>query len=224
MIQVKNLTKNYPSEHGPLTVLDNINFSIPKGQSVAIVGPSGSGKSTLLALMAGLDRPSSGELELLGNRLENMGENELALFRSQYVGFVFQSFHLLPSLTALENVQVSLDLKKNGNGKDHQNAASLWLEKVGLQDREDHYPHQLSGGERQRVAIARAFANSPEILFADEPTGNLDQENGDRIIDQLFELNHNSGITMVLVTHSLELAQKTERVIELSRGKVVRDN
>ena len=200
-----------------LTVLKGISFSLSEGSSCAVVGPSGSGKSTLLGLCAGLDRPSSGSVVLNGIELNSLGEEELAQVRNQYIGFVFQTFQLIPTLTALENVMVPIELR--GENRVKKQAAEL-LTQVGLEDRGHHYPTQLSGGEQQRVAMARAFINRPKILFADEPTGNLDVETSEKISDLMFELNAAAGTTLVLVTHNLELAQKSQRVIHIKGGRI----
>lgn len=220
MLSVDGLTKSYPSRDRTLTVLDQVSFDIEKGASVAIVGPSGSGKTTLLGLCAGLDRSSGGSVVLNEVSLSPLSEDERAAIRNQYVGFIFQSFQLLPTLTALENVMVPLELRGDPNAN---KAATMWLDRVGLGERMHHYPTQLSGGEQQRVAFARAFSNEPEILFADEPTGNLDDETSQKIEQLLFSLNQEVGTTLVLVTHDLELASKTDRIIRLKGGKVVSD-
>lgn len=203
-----------------LTVLKNVSFEIQKGEFISILGPSGSGKSTLLGLLAGLDRPSTGSVSLNNQNLNTLTEDKLSIFRNLYVGFVFQSFQLIPTLTALENVMVPLELQ---NRKDAQKNAESLLEKVGLASRKNHYPIQLSGGEQQRVAIARAFSNQPLILFADEPTGNLDQKTGHKILDLMLELNQNEQTTLVMVTHDLNLAQLSQRIIKLSDGELVSD-
>lgn len=221
MLHVQHLTQTYLSGIKPLTVLDDIDFEISKGSVTAIVGPSGSGKTTLLGLCAGLDRATSGEIILAGNALSKLSEDERAKVRSEFVGFVFQSFQLIPTLTALENVLVPIELKGIKNG---ENSAKNLLERVGLGDRIHHYPSQLSGGEQQRVAIARAFINEPQILFADEPTGNLDTATGESIQDLIFSLNKDQGTTLILVTHDMNLAQKADRIISLKGGKIVEDN
>ena len=220
MLEVKNLTKIYKSGSKKLTVLSDISFEIHQGDTFSIVGPSGSGKTTLLGLCAGLDRASSGSVILNGQRFDDMNEDERAAVRNQYVGFVFQNFQLLPTLTALENVMVPMELR--GEKKIKQKALEL-LERVGLADRHDHYPTQLSGGEQQRISIARAFSNRPKILFADEPTGNLDEETSAKVESLLFDLNREAGTTLVLVTHDLELAGKTERVIRIKGGQIISD-
>jgi putative ABC transport system ATP-binding protein len=220
ILDVDRLTKVFKSTGGALTVLDSVSFKVDKGSSVAIVGPSGSGKTTLIGLCAGLDEPSDGSVRLLSSDLGALSEDERAALRLQHVGFVFQTFQLLPSLTALENVMVPLELSRSVGARD--DAARL-LERVGLGGRLSHYPAQLSGGEQQRVALARAFVNRPDVLFADEPTGNLDTETGSTIADLLFELNREERTTLMLVTHDLELARSAQRVIRLRAGRVVSD-
>jgi putative ABC transport system ATP-binding protein len=220
ILDITNLSKTYQSAGKVLSVLDDINFSILTGSTNAIVGPSGSGKTTLLGLCAGLDRSTSGSVALNGINLKDLNEDKRAQVRNQFVGFIFQNFQLLPTLTALENVMVPLELR----GEKNIRARSLeLLDKVGLASRSHHYPTQLSGGEQQRVSIARAFSNQPKILFADEPTGNLDSETGDRIEKLLFDLNQDAGTTLVLVTHDLELAGKTQRILRIKGGKLVSD-
>lgn len=219
MIVANSLSKTFLSGGQPLTVVKNITFSVEAGAFVAIVGPSGSGKTTLLGLLAGLDNPTQGRVTLDGQNLDELNEDGRARFRGERVGFVFQSFHLLPTLTAQENVQVPLELR----GEDAESRAAELLERVGLRGRAHHYPTQLSGGEQQRVALARAFINRPRILFADEPTGNLDATTGHRVIDIMTELNREFRTTMVLVTHDQELAAKAGRVIRLADGAVVAD-
>jgi putative ABC transport system ATP-binding protein len=218
MLEVKNLTKTYKSGSKELVVLHEVSFNIHEGDSLAIVGPSGSGKTTLLGLCAGLDRASSGSVMLNGVALDSLNEDERAAVRNRYVGFVFQNFQLIPTLTALENVMVPLELRGDKNAAA---AAKILLEKVGLADRHDHYPAQLSGGEQQRIAIARAFSNSPKILFADEPTGNLDSDTKENVEKLLFDLNREAGTTLVLVTHDLDLASKTNHILKLKGGKAV---
>lgn len=220
VLEVENLTKKYPSGNRSLTVLDGVSFQIEQGSATAIVGPSGSGKSTLLGLAAGLDRPSSGRVVLNGKDLNPLSEEQLAELRNQHVGFVFQNFQLIPTLTALENVMVPLELR--GGNHSREKAEEL-LSRVGLGDRLHHYPSQLSGGEQQRVSLARAFVNRPLILFADEPTGNLDGETSGAVAELLFQLNRDEGTTLVVVTHNLELASKTERVITLRSGSIESD-
>ncbi|WP_396638393.1 ABC transporter ATP-binding protein [Maribacter sp. R77961] len=218
ILNVRNLRKTYTSGAKDLTVLDDINFAIEKGATFSIVGPSGSGKTTLLGLCAGLDKLDTGSVELCGQELSQLTEDKRALLRNQKVGFIFQDFQLLPTLTALENVAVPLELQGAAHAiKDAKNL----LHKVGLGDRYDHYPSQLSGGEQQRVALARAFANAPEILFADEPTGNLDEETGEKVIKLLFDLNKEMGTTLVIVTHDLDLAQLTQHILRLKGGKII---
>jgi putative ABC transport system ATP-binding protein len=218
VLQAELLTKSYRSGDSMLTVLDQVSFTVSQGNTLAIIGPSGSGKTTLLGLCAGLDVPSSGTISLMGFKLNAMSEDDRAYIRNQYVGFVFQNFQLLPTLTAHENVMVPLELRGERNVA--QKAKDLLI-RVGLEGRLHHYPSQLSGGEQQRVAMARAFITDPKILFADEPTGNLDEENSDHITDLLFSLNKEQGTTLVLVTHNLELAQKTERILRMKGGKLV---
>jgi putative ABC transport system ATP-binding protein len=220
ILQVKEVSKTYESAGHTLTVLDHVNFSVEAGSTISIVGPSGSGKTTLLGLCAGLDRASAGSVELNHIKLESLTEDKRALVRNQYVGFIFQNFQLLPTLTALENVMVPLELR---GIKNIRNQAMELLDKVGLADRSHHYPVQLSGGEQQRVSLARAFSNKPRILFADEPTGNLDAENSEKIESLLFDLNKEAGTTLVVVTHNLELAAKTGRIIKMKGGKIISD-
>ena len=220
VLRVEHLTKTYRSGERTLTVLRDVSLSVREGSRCAIVGPSGSGKTTLLGLCAGLDRPTSGSVALNGVALNDLNEDELAQIRNQYVGFVFQTFQLIPTLTALENVMVPIELR--GESGVRRQAIEL-LNQVGLGDRLDHYPAQLSGGEQQRVSLARAFINQPKILFADEPTGNLDGETAEKISDLLFELNEAAGTTLVLVTHNLELAQRTQRIISLKAGSIGSD-
>lgn len=216
-LTIEKLNHSVTTSNGELDILKGINLDIKDGESVAIVGASGSGKSTLLGLMAGLDQHTQGTIKLYGEALETLDEEGRAILRGKYVGFIFQSFHLLPSLTALENVMLPNELK--GNGKADDRAREL-LEKVGLSHRITHYPRQLSGGEQQRVAIARAFASAPKILFADEPTGNLDSKNGTLVEDLLFELNRQQGTTLIVVTHDPELAQRCDRRIEIHDGEL----
>lgn len=221
ILEVQELGKIYKSGSRNLKVLDDIQFEIEAGESVAIVGPSGSGKTTLLGLCAGLDNPSSGSVKIAGIDITNRSENEKAEIRNQKVGFIFQNFQLIPTLTALENVMIPLELQKKP--KEAYTRAVDLLKRVGLEDRMDHYPAQLSGGEQQRISIARAFCNQPELLFADEPTGNLDDETGATIEDLLFGMNREFGTTLIIVTHDLDLAEKTGRIIKLKGGKVVSD-
>ncbi len=220
MIRVNNLGKRVDTQEGELTILADINFQINKAASVAITGESGSGKSTLLSLLAGLDQPTDGSIIIDGQQLSELDEDGLALFRATRIGFVFQSFHLLSSLTALENVMLPLDLA--GQADADQQALEL-LQRVGLKERVTHYPKQLSGGEQQRVAIARAFASNPSILFADEPTGNLDSKTGNTVADLLFELNQDRETTLVLVTHDEKLANRCQHQLVLEAGKLIRD-
>ena len=220
ILNLQQVSKTFKSGSRILTVLENISFSIPDGTTLSIVGPSGSGKTTLLGLCAGLDRCTSGRIELHNNPLEKLNEDQLASVRNKYVGFIFQNFQLMPTLTSIENVMVPLELR--GEKKVRARSMDL-LDKVGLADRSHHYPAQLSGGEQQRVSVARAFANRPRILFADEPTGNLDVETSNKIINLIFELNKEAGTTLLLVTHEAELAERTQRIIQLKGGKIVSD-
>ncbi len=222
ILQVNNLTREFKSGTKLLTVVNNINFGIEDGTTCAIVGPSGSGKTTLLGLCAGLDRPTSGEVILREVNLNPLSEDERASVRNKHVGFVFQTFQLVPTLTAIENVMVPLELRGEATKQVRERAKEL-LSEVGLADRTHHYPTQLSGGEQQRVAIARAFINDPKILFADEPTGNLDTETGEYIENLIFNLNKKQQTTLVLVTHDLELADKCDRIIKIKNGKVDAD-
>ena len=220
MIRVNHVSMVLPAAGRSVTILDRITFEIPAKQTVAIVGPSGSGKSTLLGLMAGLDRPTGGSIELDGTDITSMAESQMARFRREKIGYIFQSFHLIPTLTAIENVAVPLEL----SGETHvgERAAEL-LKTVGLSDRLDHYPVQLSGGEQQRVAVARAFACRPPILFADEPTGNLDTTTGTHVIELLLSLHRDQGTTLVLVTHDVTLASSMQRVLSLRDGRLESD-
>ncbi|GAB5519307.1 MAG: ABC transporter ATP-binding protein [Rhodothermales bacterium] len=220
VLRVAGLTKTYRSGDRALTVLKDVGFEVYPGETCAIVGPSGSGKTTLLGLAAGLDRPSSGTVEIAGISLGPMSEDERAAVRNQHVGFVFQSFQLIPTLTAQENVMVPAELR--GDRSAGPRAIEL-LTQVGLGDRTDHYPTQLSGGEQQRVALARAFINAPRILFADEPTGNLDADTSAAVEKLIFDLNQTAGTTLVVVTHDLDLAHKTDRIIRLRGGEIVSD-
>jgi putative ABC transport system ATP-binding protein len=219
ILRCESLTQTYLSGGRELTVLNDITFDVEPGAFVAIVGPSGSGKSTLLGLLAGLDNPRTGRVILDGQDLGRLNEDQRARVRAEKVGFVFQSFHLIPTLTARENVQVPLELR----GEDGRNRADLLLERVGLTGRTHHYPVQLSGGEQQRVALARAFSHRPCLLLADEPTGNLDAQTGSTVIDLMAELNREAGTTLVLVTHDAELASRARRVLRLSDGAIVSD-
>jgi len=220
VLRVAGLSKTYLSGGKPLKVLDDVSFILNKGTSLSIVGPSGSGKTTLLALCAGLDLPTEGDIFIMGLKVNAMDEDDRAFMRNQHLGFVFQNFQLLPTLTALENVTVPLELR---GMRGVEAEAKALLDKVGLADRSHHYPSQLSGGEQQRVAIARAFITKPTILFADEPTGNLDDENADHITNLLFDLNKASGTTLVLVTHNMELAAKTQRILRMKAGRIVEE-
>ena len=212
--------KQVSSPEGTLAILSEVSLGIARGESVAIMGASGAGKSTLLALLAGLDEPTTGSIQLAGSELTALDEDGRAAVRARHVGFVFQSFHLLPSLTALENVMLPLELAGRG---DARKAALEVLGRVGLSERVGHYPRQLSGGEQQRVAIARAFVTEPDVLFADEPTGNLDAATGERIMDLLFGLNAAAGATLVLVTHDQALALRCARIIRLDAGRIVEE-
>ncbi len=220
VLEASKLSKQVSSPEGTLTILSDVSFQIFAGESVAVVGPSGAGKSTLLALLAGLDLPSSGHVLLNGSNLSNLDEDGRAGVRAESVGFVFQSFHLVPSLNALENVMLPLELAGH---RDARAPARQIIDQVGLKDRWSHYPSQLSGGEKQRVAIARAFATEPAVLFADEPTGNLDSRTGANIMELMFELNHSSSTTLVLVTHDSQLAQRCDRILSLDSGRLVSD-
>lgn len=218
ILNVTNLGKTYTSGSKNLTVLDEISFHVEAGATFSIVGPSGSGKTTLLGLCAGLDEADSGTVELCGTSLATLNEDERALLRNKEVGFIFQDFQLLPTLTALENVSVPLELQ----GDKHATIKGMeLLQKVGLGERADHYPSQLSGGEQQRVALARAFSTSPSILFADEPTGNLDEDTGEKVVQLLFDLNKEAGTTLVIVTHDLDLAKRTQHILRLKGGKIL---
>lgn len=220
ILNIREVSKQYKSADSSLTILHDISFYIRKGSTVSITGPSGSGKTTLLGLCAGLDRASSGSIELNNIKLDDLSEDERAAVRNQYVGFIFQNFQLLPTLTALENIMVPLELRGQKNIKPH---AMALLDKVGLSDRANHYPVQLSGGEQQRISLARAFSNTPAILFADEPTGNLDGETSEKVIKLLFDLNKEAGTTLVIVTHDLDLASLTDRTIKLKDGVIIAD-
>lgn len=220
MIRVENLTMQLRGGGHVVSILKGLNFEVPHKQMVSIVGPSGSGKSTLLGLLAGLDKPTAGSIRLNGQEITTWTESQLAHFRRQNIGYLFQSFHLIPTLTALENVMLPLELSSDGAA---QARARDLLEAVGLQDREGHYPTQLSGGEQQRVAVARAFACRPPILLADEPTGNLDSATGQLVIDLLLRLHRDQGSTLILVTHDSSLAEQTERIITLHDGTIASD-
>jgi len=218
VLEARNLSKTVPSPEGPLTILADVSLSVRTGETLAIIGASGAGKSTLLALLAGLDTPSAGRVLISGADLTELDEDGRAAVRGRHVGFVFQSFHLIPSLTALENVMLPLELRGRGDARE---MAAQALAQVGLTPRSAHYPKQLSGGEQQRVAIARAYVTHPDVLFADEPTGNLDTHTGQRITDLLFELNRSTGSTLILVTHDRELASRCGRILELDAGRAV---
>ena len=220
VLEARDLTKKVSSPEGTLTILANVSFRIPAGETVAIVGPSGAGKSTLLALLAGLDLPTAGSVLLNGTNLGELDEDGRARVRAESVGFVFQSFHLVPSLNALENVMLPLEL---AGAADARSVSRTVIDQVGLTDRWSHYPSQLSGGEKQRVAVARAFATEPAVLFADEPTGNLDSKTGARVMELMFRLNETSSTTLVLVTHDLGLAERCDRILSLDGGKLVTD-
>ena len=218
VLEARQVSKTVASPEGPLTILADVSLKVPTGEALAIVGASGAGKSTLLALLAGLDSPSTGRVLIAGVDLTELDEDGRAAIRGRYVGFVFQSFHLIPSLTAIENVMLPLELASRSDARP---AAAQALAQVGLTPRAAHYPKQLSGGEQQRVAIARAFVTHPAVLFADEPTGNLDTATGQRIIDLMFDLNSSIGSTLILVTHDRSLAQRCGRVLELNAGHAV---
>jgi putative ABC transport system ATP-binding protein len=218
VLRAENLTKTYRTAENSLTVLDDVSFSVEQGDSLSIIGPSGSGKTTLLGLCAGLDVATSGTISLMDFKLQAMSEDDRAYLRNQYVGFIFQNFQLLSTLTALENVMVPLELRGERNVG---SKAKALLDRVGLSKRLNHYPSQLSGGEQQRVAIARAFMTDPKILFADEPTGNLDEENAKHVTSLIFGMNKEQNTTLVLVTHNLELAAMTQRVIKMRGGRMV---
>jgi putative ABC transport system ATP-binding protein len=221
ILEVQNLSRTYASGGRTLTVLDDVSFQLGRQDTCAIVGPSGSGKTTLLGLCAGLDLPSSGSVFINGTKLNDLTEDQRALLRNEHIGFVFQNFQLLPNLTALENVMIPIELRGEHQAPDR---AQQLLARVGLGDRLGHYPTQLSGGEQQRVALARAFINRPHILFADEPTGNLDAETAATVVELIFELNDELDTALVLVTHNLELAARTRRVIRLKGGRVVKES
>ena len=218
VLRTAGLSKQVSSPEGPLTILDSVDLAVKRGETVAVVGPSGAGKTTLLALLAGLDHLTSGSVWLCGVDLATLDEDGRALLRGRHVGFVFQSFHLVPSLTAQENVMLPLELSGTGDAASRAREA---LDSVGLAERNSHYPRQLSGGEKQRVAIARAFVTNPSVLFADEPTGNLDTRSGERVGTLLFDMNNKYGTTLVLVTHDKELASRCERIIEIDSGRLV---
>ena len=223
-VMATNLEKKVVAQSGSLTILSGLDLQIKSGESVAIIGASGSGKSTLLGILAGLDLPTGGEVHLAEHRIDGLDEDQRAKVRGRHTGFVFQSFQLLPNLTALENVMLPLELSgQELNVGDIVERSRAILQRVGLAERLDHYPRQLSGGEQQRVAIARAFAGSPDILFADEPTGNLDEKTGESIIQLLFEVNRERGATLVLVTHDMGLASRCDRVLRLTGGAIVEE-
>ncbi len=218
ILKINELEKTYTSGSKKITVLQEISFEVEKGDTFSIVGPSGSGKTTLLGLCAGLDSPNAGSVELCGQNLTDLNEDERAQLRNKEVGFIFQNFQLLPTLTALENVIVPLELQ---GAKNAVKIGMELLDKVGLSDRFHHYPSQLSGGEQQRVALARAFSNRPSILFADEPTGNLDEETGEKVIQLLFDLNKEAGTTLIIISHDLDLANRTQQILRLKGGKIM---
>jgi len=220
VVKVDQLSKVYSGHGKDLTVLKNINFTVTAGESLAIIGPSGSGKTTLLGLCAGLDSPSTGAVSLFDQDISKLNEDQRAVLRNDKVGFIFQNFQLIPTLTAIENITIPMELK---GMKDIKSTAMNLLERVGLSDRAKHYPNQLSGGEQQRISLARAFSNNPKLLFADEPTGNLDGDTGSKVEDLLFDLNRENGTTLIIVTHDLELASKTQRKIRLKNGEIVED-
>jgi len=220
VVKVDELSKVYSGHGKDLTVLKNINFTVTAGESLAIIGPSGSGKTTLLGLCAGLDSPSTGAVSLFDQDISKLNEDQRAVLRNDKVGFIFQNFQLIPTLTAIENITIPMELK---GMKDIKSTAMNLLERVGLSDRAKHYPNQLSGGEQQRISLARAFSNNPKLLFADEPTGNLDGDTGSKVEDLLFDLNRENGTTLIIVTHDLELASKTQRKIRLKNGEIVED-
>jgi putative ABC transport system ATP-binding protein len=220
ILRTEHVRKTYNSAGRTLTVLDDINFNVEEGSTLAIVGPSGSGKTTLLGLCAGLDSASSGSVVLNDIRLETLNEDQRAAVRNKFIGFIFQNFQLLPTLTALENIMVPMELRREKNIR--PKALEL-LDKVGLADRGHHYPVQLSGGEQQRVSLARAFSNTPRILFADEPTGNLDAETSEKIENLLFSLNRDAGTTLIVVTHNADLAARTNKIIRIKGGKLVEE-
>lgn len=221
ILHIENVSKIYKSAGKELTVLNNVNFSVEGGATLAITGPSGSGKTTLLGLCAGLDRSTTGSVKLNGIKLDELTEDQRAAVRNRYIGFIFQNFQLIPTLTALENVMVPMELRGE---KDIRAHAMDLLDKVGLAERAHHYPVQLSGGEQQRVSLARAFSNKPAILFADEPTGNLDAETSEKIEKLMFELNRDAGTTLIIVTHDLELAMRTNRIIKIKGGVIISDD
>lgn len=215
MIEARSISKHFTTEAGTVELFRDLNLEVARGESLAIIGRSGAGKSTLLSLLAGLDSPTAGSIRIDGQQVDALDDRQRAALRASTISFIFQSFHLLPELTALDNVRLPLEIR---GAREPQREARHWLEQVGLGERVDHYPAQLSGGEQQRVAIARAFATEPALLFADEPTGNLDEETGTRIIDQLFRLNRQQGTTLILITHDPELAARCQRRLRLHNG------
>ncbi len=217
VVSAHDVAKRFSTQAGELQLFHAISLQVSRGESVAIIGPSGSGKSTLLSLLAGLDLPSSGRVSIAGQATDTLSDEQRAALRSRHISFVFQSFHLLPELSARENVQLPLEIRGNGNAASE---ARFWLAQVGLKDRLDHIPSELSGGEQQRVAIARAFATTPDILFADEPTGNLDEQTGLGIIEQLFRFNREQGTTLILITHDPQLARRCDRCLRLHNGRL----
>ena len=217
MIELQNISKSFATENGKISILKDLNMQIHKGESVSILGPSGSGKTTLLSILSGLDSPDGGQVNVEGQNINLMSEDDLSKFRSEHVGIIFQSFYLIPYLTALENVELALDAKKIVD----REKVILTLERVGLKDRMDHFPHQLSGGESQRVAIARALVVDPNLLIADEPSGNLDRETGKQVMDLLFSLVSEQNTTFVLVTHDTDLAKRCKKTLRLEKGKLV---
>ena len=221
VIRCSQVSKNVSTEEGLISILSEVNFQIETAESVAVIGQSGSGKTTLLSMLAGLDTPTTGSIELFHHKLEKMDEDERAALRNQYVGFVFQAFHLLPGFTALENVMLPLEINDDSDAK--EKATSL-LDRVGMSHRNNHFPTTLSGGEQQRVAIARAFSTTPPLLLADEPTGNLDRNTGSKIIDLLFELNQEQGTALVLVTHDESLSKRCDSCYHLEQGQLHQDN
>lgn len=221
ILKAQNVSKTFKSGSRELNVLSEIDFEIEEGEIVAIVGPSGSGKTTMLGLCAGLDHPTTGKIHIYDKEISDLDENQKAAVRNEFVGFIFQNFQLIPTLTAFENVMVPLELQ--GKSKIARERAKELLTRVGLGDRMTHYPSQLSGGEQQRVSLARAFSNTPKLLFADEPTGNLDGDTGATVEQLLFDLNREQGTTLVIVTHDMELAQKASRIIKLKSGKIISD-
>lgn len=220
-VKLTKVSKSFQQNKSEIEILKNVNFEINEGEVIALLGRSGSGKSTLLALLAGLDRPNHGEIEIDGKKIHQMTESDLTSWRSQNIGIVFQQFHLVSHLTALENVQLSLEIKNDREIESDLDLAKSWLQKVGLEARENNFPSMLSGGEQQRVAIARAIASSPRLLLADEPSGNLDVETGKKVMDMLFDIVRTNKMTMILVTHDEELAKKTDRILRLVAGECV---